>query len=225
MSVRHMCSHLRECIKGGRRKRAREALGLLKVPCRVSQAKQDLQHILRALRQYQSRFPNDKALTKRTLWRAVRALTPRYVPSPAFERLYIDTVECDLESNRKVLDAYASGRLSIVHRLLHYGYAEAADALEVLADEHPGAGSKLPPGYPPEAAAILRASQDDTAPKARPSLRALRAAMVLSFVITDDLHACVTAAFIRARRPHLLPFLHRVAARSALQPRADPRQT
>lgn len=210
-SVRAMCDRLRLCARNGRRHDALDAIKSLKVPRRAGAAKQSIQLVLRALRQYDARFPHDRSRTKRTLWSAIRSLTPRYFPSPAFERLYVDEFPCDLQSTTAVVEAYASGRMSIVHRLLHYGYAEAADALSTLQSLCPGTSAKVPAGYPRAAELILREARGGALGDARVPLAALRAATVIAVVAADEFHLDCTAAFIQSRRPDLVQLLRRVA--------------
>lgn len=177
-------------------------------PRRVQGARDDLRHVFRLLRLYRRRFPDEGEAVKRTLWRAVRAVTPRFVPSPAFECLEVDRVECELIARRRLLDDYVTGRLSVVHRLFHYGYGEAADALEILRNSTPFDPALIPLAMPRGAVAVLRAIGG--ASGERPRLAALRAAMTLGVVIGEPLYVEHARSFIWTHRPSLMPVLDRL---------------
>ena len=137
-------------------------------------------------------------------------MTPAFVPSPAFECLGVDTVQCELKATKDLLDDYASGRLSVIHRLLHHGYQEVADALDALRESAPYSGTALPSGLSERAAAVLRATSEDSGD--RPSLGVLRAAVTLGVVLGDALYVERAHAFMKTRRPDLVPALVRLSA-------------
>ena len=208
MSIRATCESIRSHLARGRGRAARNAIRAARFPRRVQGARDDLRHVFRLLRLYRKRFPGEGETVKRTLWRAVRAVTPTFVPSPAFECLGVDKVECELVAKRRLLDDYATGRLSVVHRLFHYGYREAADALEVLRDSAPFDATLVPSTMPRGAVAVLRVTGD--ASGERPRLATLRAAVTLGVVVGDPLYVEHARSFIQNHRPDLIPTLHRL---------------
>ena len=208
-SIRSVCAELRLCAKSGRRHKAHSAIRSFRIPRRRSGSKRNMQAVLCALRHYNSRFPHDVSNTRSALWRAVRSLTPRFIPSPAFEKLYVDNLPCDLGAF--VAPAYVSGKMSILHRLYHYGYGEAARALDVLREECPGSSHQVPAGYPAGAEAILRAVRGNDSGSTPLSLEAMRAAVVVALVTAEDWHLENARSFIQSRRPDLLDTLRLVA--------------
>jgi hypothetical protein len=168
-----------------------------------------MQDVLCALRHYDKRFPHETANTRRALWHAVRSLTARYIPSPAFEKLYIDNIPCDLDAT--VAPEYVCGKMSILHRLCHYGYGEAARALDVLRERCPGTSDHVPAGYPTNAAAVLQAVRGTNTGTAPASLETLRAAAVVALVTSEEWHLKNAWSFIQSRRPDLEDTLHLVA--------------
>lgn len=181
----------------------------VRFPRRTQDSRNDLRHVFRLLRLYHHRFPDDGGTVKRTLWRAVRAVTPTFVPSPAFECLGVDHVECELVAKSHLLDAYVTGRLSVVHRLFHHGYREAAAALDVLRNSVPFSADPLPPNIPDGAATVLRVAGDVAGE--RPPMGVLRAAVTLGVVIGEPLYLQRARLFIEAHRPDLGPSLERLA--------------
>ena len=208
-SIRSVCANLRLCAKSGRRHKAHSAIHSFRIPQRRSGSKRNMQDVLSALRHYNSRFPHDTSSTKSALWRAVRSLTPRHVPSPAFEKLCVDNVPLDLDAADA--PAYVSGKMSILHRLYHNGYGEAARALDVLRKECPGTSDQVPAGYPAGAEAILRAVRGNDSGSMPVSLEALRAATVVALVAAEDWHLENARSFIQSRRPDLVDTLRLVA--------------
>ena len=223
-SIRAKCTGLRLCAKSGRRHKAHEAIRSFNIQRRPSGSKRDMRDILCALRHYDKRFPHEAANTRRALWHAVRSLTPRFIPSPAFEKLYVDSVPCDLGA----ADAskYLSGKMSILHRLYHYGYAEAASALNTLRERCPGTSHTVPSGYPADAQAILCAVRGDNTGSIPASLQVLRAAAVVALVVAEDWHLENAWSFIQLWRPDLVHTFHLVAGFRAapIQARAHPEE-
>jgi hypothetical protein len=209
MSIRSMCNLIRGHLARGRGRAARVALKSTRFPRRVQDSQNDLRCVIRLLRRYREQFPADDGTVKRALWRAVRAVTPPYVPGPAFDCLDVDNVKCELVATQGLVEAYASGRLSIVHRLLHYGYGEATEALDTLLNSGPYDGSLAPSALPETATRVLGETTSNFG--TRPPIPVLRAAMTLGFVLGDPLHFERTHSFTQTHRPDLLPMLERLA--------------
>ena len=208
-SIRAVCAGLRLCAKTGRRHKAHSAIRSFQIPRRLSGSKRNMQDVLSALRHYNSRFPHDTPGLKKALWRAVRSLTPRHVPSPAFDKLCVDNVPLDLDAADA--PAHVSGKMSILHRLYHNGYGEAARALDVLREGCPGTSHQVPAGYPAGAEAILRAVRGTNTGTTRASLQTLRAAAIVALVASEEWHLGNVWSFIQSRRPDLEDTLHLVA--------------
>lgn len=209
MSIRATCESIRAQLSRGRGRAAKHAIRAVRFPRRTQDSRNDLRHVFRLLRLYHDRFPNDGSTVKRTLWRAVRAVTPTFVPSPAFECLDVDHVECELVAKSHLLEAYVTGRLSVVHRLFHHGYQEAAAALDVLRKSAPFSAVPLPPNLPDGAAAVLRVAGDVAGE--RPSVGVLRAAVTLGVIFGEPLYLQRARSFVQTHRPDLEPALERLA--------------
>lgn len=209
MSIKATCDVIRCHLAKGHGRAAKRALQSMRISRRLCDSRDNLRHVLRVLGRYQSEFPDDAEIIKRALWRAVRALTPAYVPSPAFDCIHVETVDTDLKATRNILDAYASGRLSVMHRLYHYGYREAVDALDAIRKAEPYDANRAPSAFPRVATKVLHCFGTPQA-TTKPTLSVLRAAMVLSVVASEPLHSRRALRLVLLQRPDLVTTIDRV---------------
>lgn len=206
-STRAICTEFKEGIHTSKRLFSHRAVRALKINKRVSSAHSDMKCVMSALRKYSSVFPSDRVATKHAMWRAVRAITPRYIPTPAFERIYAEDVDYDFSGRHCNIERYTSGRMSIVHRLFHYGYGEATAAIDLLVGVLGLCMPRVPSSYSPIAKRVLMifyASGEDT--KAA-SVHVLRAGVIVAHVFSDSTEFDRTLQYARAHKPATVRWL------------------